>query len=204
MVRSSRVGVRYGQLRFDSKATPPERDAQAVCSRLPRGFAGGVGAINQGRCCCRQFVRFREFAGGVVARSAVMYTLRVSGAHLRRSPAPPQRSVRHGSAGQRTSGVRRPPTVAGSAATKAFYKLLKYLFWRRVPRRPVPTVFLLVKHLGLPSVSGSRTNRADSVTSASFCLQRRHCVGVRAEQASSAFDDCRVAVLLVGMNFARE
>jgi len=44
-----RVGVQCGQLRFDSKAALSEQGAQAVCRRLqPEGFAGGVGAINQG------------------------------------------------------------------------------------------------------------------------------------------------------------
>ena len=118
--------------------------------------------------------------------------LRVSGAH----------SVEEGVTGTTTegdaadrlvsaSGDAQATSGCGQCRSEAFCKLLEgNFFWQGAEAAGTYRVFLLVEHLGLRFGERFAVNQADSVTECFVhAFNGGICVGVRAEQAASAFDE---------------
>ena len=159
-----------------------------------------MGAINQGDVATVNSCGFAEFAGGVVAQVGGNVHLRVGGAHSVKEGV--TGTTAEGDAADRlvgASGDAQATGGRGQCRSEAFCKLLEGdFFGQGAEATGAYRVFLLVEHLGLRFGERFAVNQADSVTECFVhAFNGGICVGVRAEQAASAFDEGMQNVALV-------
>ena len=151
-----------------------------------------MGAINQGDVTAVNSCGFAEFASGVVTQVGGNVHLRVGGAY--RVEERVTGTTAEGDAADRlvgTSGDAQATGGCGQCRCEAFCKLLEGdFFGQGAEAAGAYRVFLLVKYLGLRFGERFAVNQTDSVTE---CFVHTFDggigVGVRAEQAASAFDE---------------
>ena len=150
-----------------------------------------MGAINQGDVATVNSCGFAEFAGGVVAQVGGNVHLRVSGAHSVEEGV--TGTTAEGDAADRlvgASGDAQATGGCGQCRSEAFCKLLEGdFFGQGAEAAGAYCVFLFVEYLGLRFGERFAVNQADSVAECFVhAFNGGIGVGVRAEQAASAFD----------------